>query len=90
MKRRNRGNDSRCCSCICLRALPEGLWEGGGGRGLWWVNPTAVREPLLLSPLSDPVVAVASFLDVRLRDVHMSPCLLEFGLLKYQEYGFCT
>lgn len=80
IKRRNRGNDSRCCLCICLTALPGCLWEGGGGRGLCWVNPTAVREPLLLSPLSSHVVAVSSFLDVRLRDVHMSPCLLEFGL----------
>lgn len=80
IKCRNRGNDSRCCLCICLTALPECLWEGGGGRGLRWVNPTAVREPLLLSPLSSHVVAVSSFLDVSLRDVRMSPCLLEFGL----------
>lgn len=80
IKCRNRGNVSRCCLCICLTALPDHLWEGGGGRGLHWVNPTAVREPLLLSPLSNHMVAVSSFLDVRLRDVHMSPCLLEFGL----------
>lgn len=59
MKHRNRGNDSRCCLCICLTALPEHLWEGGGGRGLHWVNPTAVREPLLLSPLSNHMVAVS-------------------------------
>lgn len=52
IERRNRENDSRCCLCICLTALSECLWEGGGGWGLHWVNPTAVREPLLLSPLS--------------------------------------
>lgn len=80
IKHRNGGNDSRCCLCTCLTAPPERLWEGGGGRGLCWVSPTAVREPLLLSPLSNHVVAVPSFLDVRLRDVHVSPCLLEFGL----------
>lgn len=50
-ERRNRENDSRCCLCICLTTLPKCLWEGGGGWGLHWVNPTAVREPLLLSPL---------------------------------------
>lgn len=80
IQRRNRGNDNRCCLCICLTALPECLWEGGGGRGLHWVDPIAVREPLLLSPLSNRMVAISSFLDVCLRDVHMSPCLLEFGL----------
>lgn len=30
--------------------------------------------------LLNRMVAVSSFLDVRLRDVHMSPCLLEFGI----------
>lgn len=60
IEHRNRENDSRCCLCICLTTLPKCLWEGGGGWGLHWVNPTTVREPLLLSPLNH-LVPVSSF-----------------------------
>lgn len=86
---RNRENDSRCCLCICLISLPECLWEGDGGRGLHWVNPTSVREPLLLSPLS---ITWSLFLLswCASQGCAYEPMPLGIWHLKYQEYGFCT
>lgn len=45
-------------------------------------NPAAVGEPLLLPPLSSPVVTLSSSVDVHLRGVHLSPHA--FGRLAYE------
>lgn len=54
--------------------------------GGWWGKRSSMGKShscqgtsATFSPLNH-MVAVSSFLDVRLRDVHMSPCLLEFGV----------
>lgn len=54
--------------------------------GGWWGMRSSLGKShscqgtsATFSPLNY-LVAVSSFLDVRLRDVHMSPCLLEFGV----------
>lgn len=54
--------------------------------GGWWGMRSSLGKShscqgtsATFSPLSH-LVPVSSFLDVRLRDVHMSPCLLEFGV----------
>lgn len=54
--------------------------------GGWWGMRSSLGKShscqgtsATFSPLNH-LVAVSSFLDVRLRDVHMSPCLLEFGV----------